>query len=148
MKIARLFRFESAHQLPFHDGKCRHLHGHSYRLELVFSGVPRTPDPDDPQSGFVADFGRIRTHVEQALIDRYLDHRFLNESLPGLPYPSAEYVALWIMRWCMMHLDGTDCMANATIDTVRLWETETSWAEVTRDDVELLRDTPGTTGTA
>ncbi|NES98612.1 MAG: 6-carboxytetrahydropterin synthase QueD, partial [Desertifilum sp. SIO1I2] len=28
--IYKEFRFEAAHHLPHHDGKCRRLHGHSW----------------------------------------------------------------------------------------------------------------------
>jgi 6-pyruvoyltetrahydropterin/6-carboxytetrahydropterin synthase len=37
-RICRSFSFDSAHQLPNHDGKCRHLHGHTYRTEVELWG--------------------------------------------------------------------------------------------------------------
>ena len=36
MKVAKRFRWEGAHRLPWHAGLCRHLHGHSYALTVVF----------------------------------------------------------------------------------------------------------------
>jgi len=33
--VTRSFTFEAAHQLPWHPGKCRDLHGHGYRLEVT-----------------------------------------------------------------------------------------------------------------
>lgn len=40
MKIGREFRFEASHRLGDHPeyGKCRSLHGHSYRLVIVVEG--------------------------------------------------------------------------------------------------------------
>ena len=138
MKIARLFKFEAAHRLPYHDGKCRRLHGHSYRLRLVFSGAVRSPHPDDPQSGFVVDFGLLDQIITRELIDPYLDHHHLDEHIPELPYSSAEYLVAWIVDWCMTHLDGRPEMGAARIDSARLWETVNAWAEADRADAEAL----------
>ena len=38
MRVRRRFRFEAAHELPRHPGKCRKLHGHSYELFVVVEG--------------------------------------------------------------------------------------------------------------
>lgn len=138
MKIARLFKFEAAHRLPHHDGKCRRLHGHSYRLRLVFTGSVQPPHPDNPQSGFVADFGRLDRIVRDELIGPFLDHHDLDERVPGLPYSSAEYLSAWIVHWCMTHLDGRPELGDARIDSARLWETVNAWAEADREDGQRL----------
>ena len=44
MRVKRVFDFEAAHRLPGHPGKCRELHGHSYRLVVT---VDRPVDPAD-----------------------------------------------------------------------------------------------------
>ncbi|MBF0437529.1 MAG: 6-carboxytetrahydropterin synthase [Magnetococcales bacterium] len=138
MKIARSFTFDAAHQLDHHDGKCRRMHGHGYRLELVFSGLPRLPKPDEPQSGFLVDFGILDRLVRTELIQPKLDHFVLNESLPDLPYHSAEYLAAWIMGWCMRHLDGRAELGTTRILSVCLWESDHSWAQASREDaIEL-----------
>ena len=50
-RIGRSYRFESAHHLPhLPDGhKCKNLHGHNYRLEVVVRGRL-------DERGFVRDF--------------------------------------------------------------------------------------------
>ncbi|MEG3638405.1 6-pyruvoyl trahydropterin synthase family protein [Magnetococcus sp. PR-3] len=136
MKIARMFKFESAHRLPYHDGKCQRLHGHSYRLEMIFSGTVRPPQESDPQSGFVADFGIVNDLVKDELIDPYLDHRDLNESIPNIPYTSAEYMSAWIVGWCMRELEGRPELGDLKIERVRLWETINAWAEADRKDAQ------------
>lgn len=135
MKIVRAFRFEASHCLPHHDGACRNLHGHSYRLELEVEGPVRAAAVADPQSGFVVDFGRLQEVVERELIEVYLDHRHLNDSLPGLVYPSAEHLAAWILQWCLDHLDGRPEMGRARVSRVRLWETERARVEVDREEL-------------
>ncbi|MBF0294322.1 MAG: 6-carboxytetrahydropterin synthase [Magnetococcales bacterium] len=134
MEIARIFTFEAAHRLDHHDGKCARLHGHGYRLELILAGHPRTPHPNDPQSGFLVDFGILDRLVREELLAGKLDHVLLNEALPELPYPSAEYLAAWIVGWCMRHLDGRRELGDARIARVRLWESDKAWAEATPAD--------------
>ena len=56
MKIAKRFRWEAAHRLPWHDGLCRNLHGHSYRMVVELEGEPDA-------RGMVLDF----QHLKQAL---------------------------------------------------------------------------------
>ncbi|HEX59299.1 MAG TPA: hypothetical protein ENF26_04020, partial [Methanomicrobia archaeon] len=29
-------RFSAAHRLPQHEGKCKELHGHTYKVEVIF----------------------------------------------------------------------------------------------------------------
>jgi 6-pyruvoyltetrahydropterin/6-carboxytetrahydropterin synthase len=36
--LAKEFRFEAAHQLPYHDGKCARLHGHSWHGVVYVAG--------------------------------------------------------------------------------------------------------------
>lgn len=134
MRIARQFQFEAAHFLPHHDGRCRNIHGHSYRLELIFTGSVHLPCPEDPQSGFIIDFGRLRDQIQTELIDPHLDHTLLNDSIPELPYVSAEYLAAWIMGWCIRNLESKPEWQDVQITLVRLWETTNAWAEAERDD--------------
>jgi 6-pyruvoyltetrahydropterin/6-carboxytetrahydropterin synthase len=110
--VTRTFRFEAAHQLPWHEGKCQHLHGHSYRLEVTVEG------PIGP-NGIVIDFADLRAVVEREVIDRY-DHRFLNDLMDN---PTAELIAHLI--WKSLEAAGL-AMAR-----VRLWETDDSMVELT-----------------
>lgn len=36
-RVTKEFRFEAAHRLVHHHGKCRHLHGHSYRAMVTIA---------------------------------------------------------------------------------------------------------------
>jgi 6-pyruvoyltetrahydropterin/6-carboxytetrahydropterin synthase len=109
--ITRTFRFEAAHQLPWHEGKCRHLHGHSYRLEVTVAG------PVGPR-GIVLDFADLRAVVEREVIERY-DHRFLNDVMDN---PTAELIAHEI--WKTLEATGL------ALTGIRLWETADSMVEV------------------
>jgi 6-pyruvoyltetrahydropterin/6-carboxytetrahydropterin synthase len=109
-RIGRTCRFESAHHLPhLPDGhKCKNLHGHNYRVEIVKQG---TPDAH----GFVQDFAEIDAEIAPLL--KMVDHRLLNE-VPGLENPTAEVIAAWFF----------DRIANC--ESVRVWENDDCWAEV------------------
>ncbi|HEX7167290.1 MAG TPA: 6-carboxytetrahydropterin synthase QueD [Acidimicrobiales bacterium] len=111
--VTRSFTFEAAHQLPWHTGKCRRLHGHSYRVEVTVEG------PLD-ENGIVVDFADIKDVVERDVITRY-DHRYLNDLLDN---PTAEVIAHEIWK--------TIEAADLPVARIRLWETPDSWVDVRR----------------
>ena len=49
IRLTKEFSFESAHALWGYDGKCREVHGHSYRLFVTIKGEPIT-DENDPKA--------------------------------------------------------------------------------------------------
>lgn len=85
------FSFEAAHWLPtFPDGhKCRRLHGHSFRVEVVVEGEL------DESKGFLIDYGDMARAIEP--VRQRLDHYCLND-VAGLENPTSEMVARWIWR--------------------------------------------------
>ena len=87
--LAKSFTFEAAHYLPcFPDGhKCRRMHGHSFKVEVVVEGEM------DPAKGYLVDYGDIKKAISP--VHDALDHRCLNE-VPGLENPTAEMLAKWV----------------------------------------------------
>jgi 6-pyruvoyltetrahydropterin/6-carboxytetrahydropterin synthase len=75
IRLTKEFSFESAHALWGYDGKCREVHGHSYRLFVTVKGEPIS-DPTSPKLGMVMDFGELKAIVAQQITDR-LDHSFV-----------------------------------------------------------------------
>lgn len=122
--ISKEFTFDAAHQLPSSDGPCRRLHGHTYRVRVVARGEIRPVD-GDAQEGMVLDFARIK-EVYRRRIERLCDHQFLNESVP-VERTTAELLAAWMLG--ELHDELPEVCA------VRLYETPTSFAEVTVDDL-------------
>jgi 6-pyruvoyltetrahydropterin/6-carboxytetrahydropterin synthase len=86
------FRFEAAHRLPHHDGKCRRLHGHSWVGRVYVKGQRLIPD--GAKAGMLIDYGDLQDYM-QPLLDDFLDHYYLNESL-NLENPTSELIAKWI----------------------------------------------------
>jgi len=93
--VTKIFHFESAHHLPGHRGKCAHLHGHSYRLEVTIRG-PIKDAPGESDHGMVMDFDDLSRTVKNSVIER-LDHRDLNE-VTGLQ-TTAENLARMVGEW-------------------------------------------------
>ncbi|MBU6208691.1 MAG: 6-carboxytetrahydropterin synthase QueD [Planctomycetes bacterium] len=89
IRLAKSFSFEAAHFLPsFPEGhKCRRMHGHSFKVDVVVEG------PLDPARGYLVDYGDIKRAV--APLQDELDHRLLND-LPGLANPTSEMLAVWV----------------------------------------------------
>lgn len=114
--ITKEYTFESGHILPWHQGKCGRPHGHSYILQVEVAGRVK-PDNGEPDAGMVMDFADISTVVKPLLND-YLDHRWLNDSL-GLTNPTAENIVVWIADHLAPELPG--------LASLRLYETSTGW---------------------
>jgi 6-pyruvoyltetrahydropterin/6-carboxytetrahydropterin synthase len=91
VELSRDFRFEAAHYLPnVPEGhKCRRMHGHSFRGEVVVRG------PVDPTTGWLIDYADLKRVVEP-LVAR-LDHYLLNE-IEGLENPTSEVLAIWLWK--------------------------------------------------
>lgn len=66
MIVCKTFRFEAAHRLPLHKGLCRHLHGHSYCVEIAIQA------PVDGLTGISVDFHDLKPI--RTWIDDNLDH--------------------------------------------------------------------------
>ena len=91
MELRKTFQFEAAHLLPHlpESHKCRRLHGHSFRVDVVVAGEC------DPKLGWLMDYADI-SEAFKPLLDR-LDHYYLNE-IPGLENPTSENLAVWIWK--------------------------------------------------
>ena len=91
LTVSKEFRFEAAHHLPNHDGKCKRPHGHSYRVVVHCCGPVQMAGP---KQGMVVDYADIAAAVEPIL--RALDHRNINEILPFVT--TAENLALYLVE--------------------------------------------------
>ncbi|MBX2931305.1 MAG: 6-carboxytetrahydropterin synthase [Chitinophagaceae bacterium] len=65
MIVAKTFKWEAAHRIPWHNGKCKHLHGHSYKMIVEFEGEP-------DENGFVIDFNIIKEIITPYI--KAIDH--------------------------------------------------------------------------
>ena len=96
MILRKEYWFESAHFIYNHPGKCRNLHGHSYKLFVCIEGTP------DRETGMIVDFDDLSKVVSEKVIAR-LDHRFLNDLIP---LSTAENISIWIWEQLKPDLPG------------------------------------------
>ena len=91
MELRKTFQFEAAHLLPHlpKSHKCRRLHGHSFKVDVVVAGEC------DPKLGWVMDYANISDAFKP--IWERLDHNYLNE-VSGLENPTSENIAVWIWK--------------------------------------------------
>src|SRR6202034_1480247 len=91
MELRKSFQFEAAHLLPHlpETHKCRRLHGHSFKVEIVLAGEC------DAKLGWLMDYAEIKAVFSP--IWEKLVHHYLNE-IRGLENPTSENVAAWIWQ--------------------------------------------------
>ncbi|MCC7301325.1 MAG: 6-carboxytetrahydropterin synthase [Bacteroidia bacterium] len=81
IRIRKLYKFEAAHCLHGHDGPCKNIHGHSYRLKVVLGGEPRT-EPGHPKDGMLIDFSELDRLIEGSVLALFDHALILNQSDP------------------------------------------------------------------
>ncbi len=109
VELSRAYDLSAAHRLPRapEGHKCRGLHGHSYRIEVVVLGDV------DPEMGWLMDYGEIDRQVRPVLAE--LDHRTLNE-IPGLENPTSEILCVWLWERLQGGLPGLKRISVAETD--------------------------------
>ncbi|MEI4830309.1 6-carboxytetrahydropterin synthase QueD [Bacillus sp. FJAT-53711] len=125
--VSKEFTFDAAHHLHCYEGKCKNLHGHTYKVIFGISGYVN-------EIGLAIDFGDIK-EIWKNEIEIYLDHRYLNETLPAMN-TTAENMVVWIfekMEEALTKGDRQNEYKGARVEFVRLFETPTSYAEVRRE---------------
>ncbi len=126
--VSKEFTFDAAHHLHQYEGKCKNLHGHTYRVVLGLSGYT-------DERGLMIDFGDIKKIWKQK-IDIHLDHRYLNETLPPMN-TTAENIVVWIYEKLVEALHEEQRENGACVEFIRLYETPTSYAEARREWMEV-----------
>jgi len=85
MEITKIFTFDAAHHLTDYHGKCEHVHGHTYKLEITVEGPVQS-------NGLVLDFTILKNIVKNNILDK-VDHFDLNTILKN---PSSENLVIWM----------------------------------------------------
>jgi 6-pyruvoyltetrahydropterin/6-carboxytetrahydropterin synthase len=128
--VSKEFTFDASHHLHCYEGKCKNLHGHTYKVVFGISGYV-------DETGLMMDFGDIKA-IWKNEIEIHLDHRYLNETLPPMN-TTAENIVVWIyekMKEALEKEETKDRFIGARVEFVRLFETPTSYAEARREWME------------
>jgi 6-pyruvoyltetrahydropterin/6-carboxytetrahydropterin synthase len=146
IRITKEFNFEAAHALHNYDGKCKNLHGHSYKLFVTVKGTPIS-DTKNPKLGMVMDFGDLKKIVNNLIIQKFDHAVILNKNSINIqnfqpaeifenriltPYqPTCENMLIDFATGLKLHLP-----TFVELVSLRLNETGSSYAEWYASDNE------------
>ena len=83
IRITKQFSFETGHALYGYDGKCRNVHGHSYKLSVTVIGSPIS-DTSHVKLGMVIDFGDLKKIVKEEIVDKFDHATVFNKNTPHI----------------------------------------------------------------
>jgi len=83
IRITKQFSFETGHALYGYDGKCRNVHGHSYKLSVTVIGAP-IAENTNVKWGMVIDFGDLKKIVKEEIVDVYDHATVFNKNTPHI----------------------------------------------------------------
>ncbi len=110
-------QFGAAHQLRNYNGKCEHLHGHNWKIEVYVKGE------NLDEAGLLVDFKVIKDKTNE-IIER-LDHKFLNEiGCFTVINPSSENIAKYIFDELVKDINDK----RIRINRVTAWESDNACA--------------------
>ena len=132
MKIAKEYKWEMGHRLTFHKGKCKNLHGHTYKIRVELTG-------NTDNNGMVLDYYTIDSLIKPILEE--LDHGVivykndldLINLLAGINSKHTileeECTAENITGYILEKIKKTAFPKNISSVKIRLYETEDAYAE-------------------
>lgn len=140
IRLTKSFTFETAHALYGYDGKCKNVHGHSYKLYVTVIGTPIS-DRKNVKYGMVIDFTDLKKIVNEEVVDLFDHAILLNKNTPHLELgndliskghqvilvdyqPSCENMIVDIAHKIKNRLPD-----DVALHSLKLRETETSFAE-------------------
>ena len=135
VRLGRSFEFHAAHRLSGHRGKCRHIHGHNFRVDITIEGDRNYLD----RNGMMLDFDKFKEVYEETI--RAADHTWICAAgdaeaiksgsayvLPPGIIPSVEGLAVHFRDVFEKRLEVV--APQLRLFTLRVAETERGWAEV------------------
>lgn len=147
IRITKQFSFETGHALYGYDGKCKNVHGHSYKLWVTVIGEP-VSEKEHVKLGMVIDFGDLKKFVKQEIVDIFDHATVFNKNTPHIDLakeletrghsvilvnyqPTSENMIQDFADKIRMRLPE-----NIELHSLKLQETETSYAEWFASDQE------------
>lgn len=145
IRITKQFSFETGHALYGYDGKCKNVHGHSYKLSVTVIGTPIT-DTNNVKFGMVIDFTDLKKIVREEIVDVFDHATVFNKNTPHIELanelksrdhhvilvdyqPTSENMVIDFAVKIKSRLPQ-----NIALHSLRLQETETSFAEWFQSD--------------
>lgn len=145
IRITKQFTFETGHALYGYDGKCRNVHGHSYKLSVTVIGSP-IQDSNHVKFGMVIDFSDLKKIVREEVVEVFDHATVFNKNTPHVELakeleerghhvilvdyqPTSENMVTDFAQKIKNRLPE-----NIKLFSLRLQETESSYAEWYQSD--------------
>jgi 6-pyruvoyltetrahydropterin/6-carboxytetrahydropterin synthase len=140
IRITKQFSFETGHALFGYDGKCRNVHGHSYKLSVTVIGSP-IEEKGAVKLGMVIDFSDLKKIVKEEVVDVFDHATVFNKNTPHIELAKeltnrghSVILADYQPTSENMVLDFADKIKarlpkNITLFSLKLQETDSSFAE-------------------
>ena len=137
--VTKTVKFDAAHVLTDHQGLCRNLHGHTYRVDV---SVATEADGD-----MVIDFKELKGVLAEVVLDRF-DHSFIYNTGSDGESEIAAVVEKHGMRTVAIPFRSTvENLAKmfynelkgriSGLSAVKVWETADNSAEYRESNVEI-----------
>jgi len=139
LRLTKVFCFDMAHVLLNYQGKCKNIHGHSYKLEVTVKGTPNN-DETSSQKGMLIDFSDFKKLIEDTIVSIW-DHALMihkNTDSVLLNALKKNYEKIIVVPF-QPTTENMICEMAAIIEKIlpedlqlfslRLYETEKSFAE-------------------
>ena len=140
IRITKQFSFETGHALYGYDGKCKNVHGHSYKLSVTVFGKP-IADTSHVKYGMVIDFSDLKKIVKEEIITIFDHATVFNKNTPHVELakelenrghnvilvdyqPTSEMMVTDFAKKINKRLPN-----HISLHSLKLQETETSFAE-------------------
>jgi 6-pyruvoyltetrahydropterin/6-carboxytetrahydropterin synthase len=140
IRITKQFSFETGHALYGYDGKCKNVHGHSYKLSVTVIGTPIS-DHTNVKFGMVIDFSDLKKIVREEIVDQFDHATVFNKNTPHVELanelksrehhvilvdyqPTSENMVIDFAKKISDRLPN-----NIQLHSLKLQETESSFAE-------------------
>ena len=131
--VTKTVKFDAAHVLTNHQGLCKNLHGHTYRVDISVAQA------EDDTRDMVIDFKDLKAIANEVICDRF-DHAFVYNTESSGEREIAAVVEKHGMRTVAIPFRSTaENLAKmffgdlkprvAGLAAVRVWETADSSAE-------------------
>ncbi|MDN3678622.1 6-carboxytetrahydropterin synthase [Flavobacterium paronense] len=147
IRITKQFSFETGHALYGYDGKCKNVHGHSYKLSVTVIGKPIS-DNSNVKFGMVIDFSDLKKIVKEEIVDAFDHATVFNKNTPHVELaaelknrghhvilvdyqPTSENMVTDFAQKIINRLPD-----DIKLHSLKLQETETSFAEWYASDNE------------
>tara|TARA_R110002072_G_scaffold300646_1_gene478565 strand:- start:74 stop:526 length:453 start_codon:yes stop_codon:yes gene_type:complete len=140
IRITKQFSFETGHALYGYDGKCKNVHGHSYKLSVTVFGKPIS-DKTNVKYGMVIDFSDLKKIVKEEIVNVFDHATVFNKNTPHVELakelenrghnvllvdyqPTSEMMVIDFSKKIKKRLPN-----HISLHSLKLQETESSFAE-------------------